>query len=276
MSSIVIKHQKHHNIISLIFLIIAIFCLSGCGDDTSKNTTSEVQNKSKTQKTDIPKKPEKLIVGLSADYPPFESMEAGTIVGFDIDLIEAIGKHLQLDVEIKDMPFYTIIPSLNSGDINIGISGISKTPERAESIDFSEEYYTTKLTLLKLSNSEFEKIKSGMRIAAQTGSVMHQWLVSQKQKGMDIEIIVMDDNLALVEELKNERIDGVLLDNVIAGNIKRKSDAKLSIITLHDAEVSSFFIGLRKNDPLLTEVNTALDGIKTSGMLDEIKKKWGL
>ena len=279
MSSTAAKYPQHNQIISLILFVIAIFFLSGCSDDTTKKEQtppSELKNKSGLQTREIPKKAEKLIVGVSADYPPFESMEAGTIVGFDIDLINAIGKHLNLDVEIKDMPFYTIIPSLNSGDINIGISGISKTQERAKSIDFSEAYYTTKLALLKLNSSGFETIKNGMKIGSQTGSVMYQWLVSQKQKGIDIDIIVMDDNLALVEELKNERIDAVLLDNVIAGNIQRKSDAKLSVITLYDAEVSSFFIGLRKGDPLVSDINSALEAIKTSGMLDEMKKKWGL
>lgn len=84
-----------------------------------------------------------LIVGMDAAYPPFgfQNSKAGTYVGFDVDVIRAIGKAEGFAVDIRNMAFDGLIPALKTGNIDIAINDITVTPERQKSVDFSDRYY---------------------------------------------------------------------------------------------------------------------------------------
>ncbi len=244
--------------------------LAGCGDDSKNDNATNTAEKNAIKK---------LVVGVSADYPPFEFIYNGQVSGFDIDLADVIAKHLGLELEIKDMPFHTIIPSLQHGDINVAISGMTETVERAKSTDFSKPYYSMKLALLVHSDSKISEpvITNGMRIGAQTGSTMYQWIMDQKRQGLDIDVLAIDNNLVLVEELKNKKLDGVLLDGIVARDIQaQRANSMLSVITLSDVNVGDFMICLKKGDPMLKKINETLEALKISGMLDQLEQKWGL
>ena len=81
-----------------------------------------------------------LVVGTSADFPPFSFVENDQIVGFDIDLIHEIGKRLQQQITLKNMPFGTLLPTLQLGQIQVIAAGLSATPERAQHVLFTSPY----------------------------------------------------------------------------------------------------------------------------------------
>ncbi|MBE6345375.1 MAG: transporter substrate-binding domain-containing protein, partial [Spirochaetaceae bacterium] len=87
----------------------------------------------------------KIILGTSADYPPYEfhSMVDGkdTIVGFDISIAQEIAKDLGVELEIKDMNFDGLLAALVSGNVDFVISGMTPTEERKQNVDFSDIYY---------------------------------------------------------------------------------------------------------------------------------------
>ena len=80
---------------------------------------------------------------MDAAYPPFgfQNSKAGTYVGFDVDVIRAIGKAEGFAVDIRNMAFDGLIPALKTGNIDIAINDITVTPERQKSVDFSDRYY---------------------------------------------------------------------------------------------------------------------------------------
>ena len=82
-----------------------------------------------------------LRVGLNSVFAPFEYKENGQIVGFDVDLINQIGKDLGYKIEIEDQSFDGLIPTLKAGKIDMIISGMTATEERKKSVDFSDEYF---------------------------------------------------------------------------------------------------------------------------------------
>ena len=94
-------------------------------------------NQQKNQKNISNSEGDVLVVGVSPDYPPFEYTEDGKIVGFDIDFMHILGEKMGKKIEIKEMEFSSLIPSLNSGKINLIISSLSKNPEREKNVSFS-------------------------------------------------------------------------------------------------------------------------------------------
>jgi len=124
--------------ICTIFIIaFGLFAMISCNETTS-NTTAQ----------------EPLRVGLDLRYPPFESITLdGDPVGISVDIANAFGEFLGREVEIVNTDFAVIIPSLNSGSIDIAIASMSITPEREEIVDFSEPYFYFKI--ISLLNKDF-------------------------------------------------------------------------------------------------------------------------
>ena len=86
---------------------------------------------------------EKITVGTNAEYAPFEYLDSdGNLTGFDYELLEAIAQEENLELEWKDMPFDSLVGSMETGNIQIIAAAIGPTKEREKSVDFSDVYYT--------------------------------------------------------------------------------------------------------------------------------------
>ena len=123
-------------------VILAIMLMMGllaCGK--KENAATENKNAAGEEKV--------LRVGLNAVFAPFEYVENGEIKGFDIDLINEIGKNLGYKIEIIDQSFDGLIPALKAGKIDLIISGMSATEERKKSVDFTDEYFMSTQVYLR-------------------------------------------------------------------------------------------------------------------------------
>jgi ABC-type amino acid transport substrate-binding protein len=217
-----------------------------------------------------------LVVGTSSDYFPFEFKKDGNIVGFDIDLINAIAAKLKMQVVIKNMSFNSIIPSLETGDIRVGIASISQTQEREKLVDFSIPYYSNSFALLISQDADKDDpIKKGMSIGVETGTLMHQWILKQD---LEIKVVSMDSNDELFIALKDKKIDGLLLDNSTAKYLLKSDSAfsNMTVIQLKGVSDSNIAIAVRKDDPILERINAAISELESSGFLRKLKDEWGL
>lgn len=217
-----------------------------------------------------------LVVGTSADYFPFEFKKDGKIVGFDIELINAIAKKLNMKVVIKNMSFNSIIPSLETGDIRVGIASISQTDEREKLVDFSIPYYSNSFALLISQDADkYDPIKKGMNIGVESGTLMQQWILKQD---LEIKVLSMDSNDDLFIALKDKKIDGLLLDNSTAKYLLKSdpSFSDMTIIQLQGVSDSNIAIAVRKDDPILERINAAISELESSGFLRKLKDEWGL
>lgn len=216
-----------------------------------------------------------LVVGTSVDFPPFEFISNNKIIGFDIDIINIIAKELNMNILIRDMKFYTLIPSLESGDIQIAIAGITYTDERAKQIDLSTSYYSNKFAMLVVGEHDrINPIKPGMKIGVEEGSMMEQWLKKQR---IGIEIITMDSNTTLIKSLENNDLDGVLFDAVSAkAIIKLHPYIPFNLVDLAGVAASGMSIGVMKDSPLLERINSILKQLHSNGEMAKLKAKWGL
>ena len=117
----------------------------------------------------------KITVACDTNFPPFEfkDPQTGEQTGFDVELWAAIAKKIDLEYELQPMDFNDIIPGLESGQLDVGIAGMTIKPERAKVIDFSDGYYKAGLLLLvRVDNTNIRSIEDlkGKTVATKLGT----------------------------------------------------------------------------------------------------------
>ena len=218
----------------------------------------------------------KLIVGMELAYPPFEMRDAsGQPAGVSVDLAKALGERLGQPIEIQNLPFAGLIPALKTGKIDLIISSMTATPERAQSIDFSEPYLKTGLCLLVAAKSDIRSIAdadhAGRAIAVVKGTTAH---VFAGQKIKSARVLVFDKPAACVLEVAQGKSDVFIIDQMTALENWRKNPATTRAV-LAPFQEENWAIGLRKgNDELRAKVNTFLAGYRARGGFDALGDKW--
>ena len=214
-----------------------------------------------------------LTVAVSADYPPFEYYKDGKIVGFDIDLMNAIGKELKRDVTFQDLPFESILGALQSKRVDLSISCLSATPERAKVIDFSVHYNTSKTVLITddVSIKSMDDLK-GKTVGVQLGSTneicLKEWL--PKVAGMKIQSLSKVPDL--IQNLKVKRIVGIVLGETEAYAVMNEVKG-LQMVEIPNTEFSSA-IAFPKGSTLVASVNEVIQKMQKDGSLKVLQDKW--
>ncbi len=214
-----------------------------------------------------------LVVGTSADNPPFEFSSAGTLRGFDIDLINAISNEIGEEIKIKNMDFEGLLPSLFSGHIDLIIAALSNTEERRKQVDFSTDYASTNVAVLT-SKEDFNNIYElkNDTIGVQLGTTWQDVARELQAKMPNIKIKSMGDNLMLLEELKSRRIDAIILEESQAKSFQ-ELNPELNKIILEEYS-SDFAIAFKKNFKYKKKINKAILKLKKNGTIDKLKHKW--
>lgn len=159
--------------------ISAIGCGSSSKTEGEKTEGAAVEQKADGGNLSDIKSKGKLVVGTSADYPPYEfhTMANGKdeIVGFDIDIAKEVAKELGVELEVKDMDFDGLLVALQAGKVDMVFAGMTPTDERKENADFSDIYYTATHRFILRSGEEgsvksFDDLK-GKKIGVQKGSI---------------------------------------------------------------------------------------------------------
>lgn len=217
----------------------------------------------------------KVIVGLSADYAPYEfhAMIDGvdTISGFDVELAKEIAKDLGVELEFKEMEFNSLIAALQAKQIDMIISGMNPDETRKKQIDFSDIYYEAKHGVMVNAN-DVDKYKevsdlSGKIIGAQLGSTQ-QVIAEEEVEAKSLQLL--PDVNSLILELKTGKIDALITEEPVAKMaIKNNPGIALSDVKFV-AEGGGNAVGLAKGSPKLVEsVNSTIKRLKESGEFDK-------
>ncbi len=208
-----------------------------------------------------------LVVGTSADFPPFEykNPKTGNITGFDISLIKLIAKKIGYSkVKIVDMSFDSLIPALQAGKVDVVIAGMTITPQREKVVDFSIPYWTADQAVIvrKNSNIQINSIKDlyGKVIGVETGTTGAIYV--KDHVGKNATIKEYSTYVAALEALLNGQVNVVVLDSPVAKMFVHKYPVKI-VYTIQTNE--HYGIAVRKgNTKLLNEINQALRQIMNS------------
>jgi len=217
---------------------------------------------------------ETLRVGSEVDYPPFEYFdETGTAVGFDIDIVHAIGRIMGVEIEIVNAPWGEIIPRLIRDEYDLIASAMTITQERAKLVDFSEPYFT---------NGQIVVVRTG-ESGIQSAADLRDKNVAVKAGTTSVDAALELDvanilTFAQVEEAYHSllagEVDAVIHDQFFvptdpepfAGRIRTVGEP----FTL---EYYGFAVKKGRTD-LLQGINDALAAIKADGTYERIHTKW--
>jgi ABC-type amino acid transport substrate-binding protein len=162
------------------------------------------------------KKRGKLVVGTSADWPPYEYVEDGKIVGIDVDIARKIAERLGVDLEVRDMKFSALIEAVKRGDVDIVIADMAITPEREKQVLFSIPYQVDSSVVIARRGANIRSIDDlrGKTVGVQVGTVQEDWAV--KTLG-DYSKIVRYDKVYpyMVEALRKGDLDAIVVGGVV-------------------------------------------------------------
>ena len=110
--------------------------------------SSDTEQKTYTRNESADRSKGTLVMATNAEFPPYEYQEGGQVVGFDVDMMNAVCDKLGYELRIDDMQFDSIIAAVQSGKADVGVAGLSVTPEREENVRFSDSYTVTHLVVM--------------------------------------------------------------------------------------------------------------------------------
>jgi len=215
-------------------------------------------------------------VGTSAGFPPFEYVEDGEIVGFDMDLMKAIGEEMGFEVEFKDIAFDSLIPALKAGNIDIVAAGMTITEQREENVDFTNSYYSADQSIIvkEESGKDISVLYGDNDVSVQTGTTGDLWVTEKlADKGILTGDIKRYDTFVLcVSDLVNGNVDAVVLDSPVAERF-----SEIRPVEIVGIIVTGENYGLavdEGNTELLDMLNEGLRKVNESDKMAEIIDKY--
>jgi len=246
--------------------VLAMTVLSACGTDTKQEETTGGDKAASKGK---------IVMGTSADYPPYEfhSTASGSdeIKGFDIDIAKHIATKLGYELEIKDMEFKGLIPAIQSKAVDFVMAGMTPTAERKQTTDFTDIYYEAKNTIVakKGANLKTEADLKGKKVGVQTGSIQE----GDAKKMEGVTVVQLGKVNAIIEEVKVGRVDAAIVEDTVAKGFIEKNK-ELEFNTIPNKGESGSAIAFPKGSDKTAEFNKVLKEMKDSGELDKLVKKW--
>jgi len=256
-------NQKKMLSIVLVGALLAIaIVLSGC-------TTEEVEEN-------------KIIVGTSADFPPFEYVEGGIIIGFDVEMVTAVLESLNYTVEVQDIAFEGLIGSLQTDKIDVVAAAMSIDPER--DVDFTIPYFEADLSVLimvdsniLLNASNHLEVLANLTLGAQTGTTGAQWVVDNliniTNANMEEEQLKRYETYTeAVLDLENGNLDAVIIDKPVGEAFAEDEDMEIAYTIVSGEQ---YGLAVKKgNTELRDELNTALAAYMESEEWTTLVKKY--
>lgn len=252
--------------LALLLALAMTVAFAGCG---SSDSSAEASDTSEAIADGV------LTVGTNAEFPPFEYVgDDGEPDGFDMALIKEVGDRLDVEVEIENMEFASLVASIGT-KIDVSIAGMTVTDERKNMVDFSDSYYEAVQYVIVAADSaiagagDLEGKNIGVQLGT-TGDIIAGKIadatVSQYNKGVDA-----------VNDLINGRVEAVIIDKNPAEVFGEKFGDQVKIIegAAFEFEAEEYAIAMPKGDTALVEaVNKALSEIKEDGTFDKLVEEY--
>lgn len=243
-------------ILALVMVAILAIAMVACGETTPETTEKET-----------------LIMGTNAAFPPYEFVdENNNVVGIDAEIAAAVAEKLGMELEIKDMAFESLITAVSSGSVDVVLAGMTVTPEREESVNFSDSYATGIQVVIVKEGSDIATIDDleGKKIGVQSGTTGDIYCADDYGE----DAVARYDNGALaVAALQNGQVDCVVIDNEPAKAFVEANEGLIILDTEYVTENYAAAIA-KENTDLLEKFNAALAELKAEGKLDEIIGKY--
>lgn len=222
------------------------------------------------------KKAGKIVVGTSADYPPYEFHNTkdgkDEIVGFDIQIAKEIAKDLGVEIEIKDMDFDGLLAAISADKVDVVIAGMTPDEDRKKSADFSKLYYMATHGVV-MRKGEEGKVKSlsdlnGKIVGVQQGSVQDKIAEAEIKSAKEIKKVGKITDLVLM--LQSGKVDAIVMELPVASSyVKTNDKLALTSVEVKDEQGGSA-VAVKKNSPeLVKEIDKTIDRLLKDNKVSE-------
>jgi len=245
----------------LSLLLVAVMCVVlfvACGPQEAAPAADAVED------VDLPV----LIMATNAEFPPFQFYEGDEIVGIDVDFAHAIGAYLGYEIQIEDMAFDAIIPSVVTGRADFGMAGLSITEERRQQVDFSIPYYNARQVVIVLEDnhdvnepSDLEGKLVGVQLGT-TSDMLAYWSFGEDS------VVRYNRSFEAIQSLLQGSIDAVILDDQVALNFIAETEGLRILDT--EFEIEEYAIAFPLDSELTERFNAAIRSLKADGTFDSI------
>lgn len=260
--------------IAMLLTLVMAMSLMACGKQNDSNTND---NNDANTGDDQPAAKTTLVVGVSADYAPFEFMypdENGNMVygGIDISVAQYVADELGLTLQVENMSFNNLLTSLDKGDFDMVLAAMEATPDRLENADFSDPYYTDipPMILVKADNAaQYATLADfdGKSVGAQAATTKETVVTDQLPGTNLVSLSLVTD---LVNELVYGKVDAVVLDGAVAQEYAETNpDLAIAPASSELGEAQPYCIAVAKGDPkgLLPAINEAIAKMQSENKL---------
>jgi polar amino acid transport system substrate-binding protein len=219
-----------------------------------------------------------LRVGTNAEYPPFEFKEKAEFKGIDMELARLLGEKIGAQVEIMDMDFDSLIPSLLANKIDMAMSAMTITEDRKKQVDFSIPYYSANQAIIASDKStitiktpeDLVKYSIGSQNGT-TGQIYIDDNFVKTDKMKKSQFRKYPTNIEAITDLLNGNVDVVIIDDSAANGYSKLKPIK-TLYTIETGE--NYGIAFPKNSPTLEKINAALEEILKSDAWTDLLKKY--
>ena len=235
-------------VFALLLALSMIFALAACGNSGNDG---------------------KLVIATSPDFPPFETLdENGNVVGIEIDILELICEKMGVELVIETMDFDSVLPGVQAGKFDVGVSGITVTPAREENADFSHVYFLAAQAIVVTPDSPItcKADLEGKSVSVQTGTTAEEFCMAE---GYTVQAFQANNDAA--SALTTGKVDAWVVDNEVALDFAED----LGLVVLDEAMTSEpYAFAFKKGSDLVDDFNAALDELLADGTVAAIFEEW--
>ncbi|MGM8870139.1 transporter substrate-binding domain-containing protein [Psychrobacter sp. 2Y5] len=246
-------------------LSAAMLMLAACSNSSAPEE-SQVADEGVATET-----PMNIKIATESSYKPFSYTDAdGKLIGYEIELVDALCAQMQAECELISQDWDGLIPGLNAQKFDAIIAGMSITPERKEVVEFTDPYFHTGIILIGKKGDDITVADlNGQPIASQRSTVAAQYLQDEHPQS-DIKLYDTQDNAYL--DLTSGRVRAMMSDKVTGIDWLKTEAGKDYEVKGEEISTDEDAMGIafRKGDPLVGKFNTALAELKANGTYDQI------
>lgn len=249
--------KKKQKILALVMsTLLAAGMLSGCG---GHGKSLEAIQKKGT-----------LVVATSPDFPPFEYLEGGNVVGIEVDILEKIAEDLGVTLTIEQMNFDSVVPGVQVGKFDVGASGITINEKRQKNVDFSQPYFLASQAIVVLPDSPIASKADleGKSVSVQTGTTAEDYCMNN-----GYEVLSFTANNDAMAALTGKKVDAWVVDNEVAVSLAEKNG-----LTVLDEPMTTepyAFAFAKGSDDLIEAFDQSLSEMLADGTVEALFEHYG-
>lgn len=273
--------KKFLKITAIALVIAMLACFASCGGNGNTDT----------EQTSDEAKKEVLTMATNAAFPPYEYKEGDDFAGIDVEIAKEIAKKLDMELEIIDTEFGSIVGGVQSGKYDMGMAGMTVTEDRLKSVNFSNTYAQGVQSVIVLESSEYKSYEDfytgydadgnptgvieGLKIGVQqdtTGDIYASDTLDKWGFGKE-SVIRYKTGADAVQALVTGKVTAVIIDNEPAKSFVAANEG-LKILETSYVEEDYAICVAKENTELLDKINTALDELTKDGTIPAIIEKY--